>query len=77
MLTNLDIMQLRYMKRVGYPLFGGHLSRGQPLPQNSDIRRWIGEGVVEQKGNEGYVLTDAGLVKVAEICHRCNGSGRV
>jgi hypothetical protein len=60
MAFDMDVSQLRYMDREKKPLFGGHLGRGEPLPPGSDLERWLRSGWIEQRGDEGYVITEAG-----------------
>ncbi len=52
--------QLEYLGRSGRPLWGGHLSRNEPIT-DGEMRRWIDNGWIEVAADRsGYVLTDAG-----------------
>lgn len=53
-------MQLEYLGRSPKPLWGGHLSRNEPIP-DGDVKRWLDNGWIEvAKDRSGYVLTDLG-----------------
>lgn len=64
-LTKLEVMQLRYLERAGYPLWGGHLKRGEPV-SDPTMRRWIETGLIESRGTDGYMLTEAGKRELVE-----------
>ena len=53
-------LQLEYLGRSNLPLWGGHLSRDEPLP-GGDMKRWLDNGWIEvTPQRDGYVLTDLG-----------------
>ena len=53
-------LQLEYLGRSAKPLWGGHLSRNEPVT-DANMRRWIDSGWIEVASDRsGYVLTDLG-----------------
>lgn len=50
--------ELSYLANHVRPLWGGHLSRGEP--PNWEIQNWLDRGLIKQVGNHGYIITDFG-----------------
>ena len=60
-------LQLEYLGRSTKPLWGGHLSRGEPLP-DGDMKRWLNAGWIAVADDKtGYVLTDLGSIAIREL----------
>jgi hypothetical protein len=64
-MTRREIHELRYFAKSRYPLFGGHLERGEPLP-DPQLARWLEMGLIKQVGNKGYEITPAGRAALTE-----------
>lgn len=58
MLTKRERLHLGYL-RANAPAWGGHLRRGEPIT-DPDMQRWVDAGLIEPRGTDGYVLTEAG-----------------
>jgi hypothetical protein len=58
--------ELAYMARADRPLWKGCLPDGGT---DSDIPRWLAQGLVERRGDAGFVITDKGLPSAA-LCVR-------
>jgi hypothetical protein len=60
MIDDSDILILRYLRAANRPIFGGHLSRNEPLT-DTRLLRMIENGWVTADGEGiGYSITDAG-----------------
>lgn len=53
-----DKWALMYLAKADRPVWGGHLSRGEPA--NYEIQNWLERGLIQQVGDQGYVLTEFG-----------------
>ena len=54
-------LELEWLGRQRGAVWGGYLSRNEPLPPDSDMRRWLDSGWIEVvEDRSGYRLTDLG-----------------
>jgi hypothetical protein len=61
--------ELAYMARADRPLWKGCLPDGGT---DSDIPRWLAQGLVERSGDAGFVITDKGLAAIrSDVCPTC------
>lgn len=53
--------ELVWLARQRWPVWGGHLVRGEPL-RDAQMRAWIDDGIIEavEQPCKGYVLTEKG-----------------
>lgn len=58
--------ELRWLARQKYPVWGGHLTRREPLNDNK-MKTWLDLGWIAVSDDErGYVITAAGRKHLAE-----------
>jgi hypothetical protein len=58
---DLEIEELRYLANADYPLWGGHILRGEPITA-PEMQRWVNEGLIRavDQPRVGYMITDKG-----------------
>lgn len=74
-------LELEWLARQSQPVWGGHLERGEPLPQDSGIGAYLRAGLIERHdalGRKGYRITRAGLefIEGQRPCPLCGSSPR-
>lgn len=57
-LTPIERWSLQWLAKQQWPMWGGHLKRGEPLSDNS-IKAFLVNGLIAQREG-GYVITDKG-----------------
>lgn len=65
-MTDLERLELAYLAKQYRPIWGAHLKRGEPLPDNN-MKRWLVRGWMKQVGLQGYVITNTGREALASI----------
>lgn len=61
------IHELVWLSRQWLPMWGGHLTRGEPI-SDPQMRQWVQDGLIAavEKPRPGYVITDKGRALLAE-----------
>jgi len=64
-LSRREIAELTYLADQVYPIWGGHLHRGQPQTDPL-MQRWLALGLIVQVRNDGYCITGLGRAALAQ-----------
>ncbi len=64
-LTEMERLELSWLRRQSEPVWGGHLKRGEPL-EGTSLESYVKRGLIEDAGNcgVGYVITAKGRAEL-------------
>lgn len=59
--------ELEWLAKQPYPMWGGHLDRGEPVT-DMQMRHWIEDGIIVAVDEpcKGYVITEKGRLALRE-----------
>lgn len=62
-----ELAELEYLASADYPLWGGHLLRGEPISA-PEMKRWLRDGLIEavEQPRVGYIITKKGRVYIEQ-----------
>jgi hypothetical protein len=60
-------LELRWLARQPYPVWGGHLERGEPIT-SPQMQAWVTDGIIEAVDQpvRGYRITDKGRALISK-----------